>query len=286
MRRRLAAALFSIAGALPAAADDNAVAFRLFEEGRYAEAAEIFNDPAWKGAAFYKSEQWWRAAEAFVRSSDADSIYNLGNCYARLGYHALALEAYLAALSIDPANADAKANADIMREILAREQNNNGEAALQPKAREIERVEGKPEEKGGSPAESGDKKASPSNSGAGEPQQSSGESKQSGNRGQGGENDGTQEQNTASQDARSRIDGSAGEAGEARESAGRSQAANETSADDAAGQRIALEKSQATTQWLNAIPDDPGRFLESRIALEMRRRAAAGTLPQGSRDPW
>ena len=52
-------------------ADDNAVAYRLFEQKRYAEAAELFTDPAWKGVAMYRSDQYWRAAEAFVRYARA-----------------------------------------------------------------------------------------------------------------------------------------------------------------------------------------------------------------------
>ncbi len=57
--------------ALPAmAADDNLLAHRLFEAGDFVRAAEIFTDPAWKGVALYRSDQWWRAAEAFVRAND------------------------------------------------------------------------------------------------------------------------------------------------------------------------------------------------------------------------
>ena len=59
-------------------ANDNILAHRLFEEGNYVQAGEIFTDPAWKGVALYRSSQWWRAAEAFVRANDAVSAYNLG----------------------------------------------------------------------------------------------------------------------------------------------------------------------------------------------------------------
>ena len=54
-------------------ADDNLIAHRLFQQEDYAEAAEIYTNPAWKGVALYQSNQWWRAAEAFVRADDHKS---------------------------------------------------------------------------------------------------------------------------------------------------------------------------------------------------------------------
>jgi len=98
-----------------AMANDNLIAHRLFKQERFAEAAEIFTDPSWKGIALYRSAQWWRAAEAFIRADDPQSLHNLGNTYVKLGFYELALEAYLAALKKQTDFEDARFNADLMR---------------------------------------------------------------------------------------------------------------------------------------------------------------------------
>jgi len=129
-------------------ANDNQLAHRLYQEGKYAQAAEIFTDPAWKGVAMYRSEQWWRAAEAFVRADDAQSHYNLGNCYIKLSYYELALEAYQRAISLDPNHEDAKFNADIVLALLENDDEpQDGAGLLQPK--ELDRIESDNDEKSG-----------------------------------------------------------------------------------------------------------------------------------------
>ena len=123
-----------------AQADDNLIAHRLFEQEKFAEAAEIYTDPAWKGIALYNSSQWWRAAEAFVRADDHMSLHNLGNTYVRMGYYALALEAYQMALTKQPDFEDADFNAEIMRQLLSLDEEQRGQSALQRKGEEIDRV--------------------------------------------------------------------------------------------------------------------------------------------------
>jgi len=132
------------------AVDDDLLAYRLYQQGDFAQAAEIFTDPSWKGVALYRSSQWWRAAEAFVRANDAQSAFNLGNCYVKLGYYALALDAYQRALSIDPELEDASINADIVRELLMDEENENSEqGGRQPSGDEIEQLDNDDEREAG-----------------------------------------------------------------------------------------------------------------------------------------
>ncbi len=42
----------------------------------------------------------------------------------------------------------------------------------------------------------------------------------------------------------------------------------------------------ASAQWLTALPDDPGRYLDLRIAAEHQRRLDAGTAVWQGGDPW
>ncbi len=278
--------LIIVSGA--ARAGDDAIAWRLFDQGRYAEAAEIFTDPAWKGAAFYRSGQWWRAVEAFVRADDADSFYNLGNAYFRLGYPALALEAYLAALAREPSMQDAAHNADLMRALLAADDRKDGKGGLQPEGREIERLADDADRSGGAspPTDADERQEAASQStrkggGAGEGQQA-----EKADAGGSDEADGDRMPDDDHGSEISRLSGETSDAAAEEETAGGSRTRDEAASSQAAGIRVQLEDSQATRQWLNAIKDDPAAFLDRRIALEMRRRKALGTLPAPGGNPW
>ena len=286
--RRLAVPLLCLLASCGAArADDNAIAYRLFTEARFGEAAEIFTDPAWKGVAFYRSEQYWRAAEAFVRADDPVSAYNLGNSYARLGYYELALAAYLEALSRRPQLSDATVNADLMRKLIDDQQ--SGKGGLQPEAREIDKVETRERPKDGSGGK-GDEhgKAEEQKAGAERDRSRSSSDRQGQTQtSEGRSGSGTRRDEQAGAAGEERIEGTAGKRdAAANEASGGSEAEGEAASDQAAGMRIRLEAEQAIRQWLNRIVDRPERFLKARIALEARRRKESGTAPETGADAW
>lgn len=266
------------------AADDNLLAHRLFQSGDYVSAAEIFTDPAWKGVAFYRSEQWWRAAEAFVRANDAASAYNLGNSYVKLGYFELALDAYLRALSMDATLVDAEHNANIMRKLLAMEDDDKQQGGRQPSSDEIERLDSEESDKqsgsGSEGEEQSDTSAPDSDEQSEEGNQSMGpqDDAKAGNGGNATEQDQASEPQDGSGGLRGDTDN---ENPDSRPSGG-SETDTPSSASQAGGLRSALETEQATTQWLNQIDHDPQLFLQRRIELETRRRRAAGqSAPEG-----
>ena len=51
----------------------------LMERGRYHEAAKRFDNPLWKGLAFYYGEEFMQAAEYFSRSDSDDALFNEAN---------------------------------------------------------------------------------------------------------------------------------------------------------------------------------------------------------------
>ncbi len=272
-----------------AKANDNLLAHQLFEEGHYAKAAEIFTDPAWKGVALYKSAQWWRAAEAFVRADDADSYFNLGNCYVQMGYYALALEAYQASIAQRADNPDAIYNADLMRQLLAQNDDiKSKEASLDTQKEAIDQLESNSEQE-------------PSGSGSGEQQNNSSDTKP------GNSDENTSASKPASDESQSGEGGNAAEetteekkgdagAGDVKGAADLQQAENrasggsesdqEANLSQSAGLRNELEKNQATTQWLNQINHNPYRFLQSRIEIEIKRRESLGQRAPDGGSQW
>ncbi len=275
--------------AAPAWSDDNLIAHRLFEQQRYAEAAEIFTNPAWKGISLYNSSQWWRAAEAFIRADDYKSMHNLGNTYVKMGYYALALEAYQMSLSKKPDFSDAQINAELMLKLLALEQDQRGESAIQRRGEEIDRVESEGDEQpGGSSEEGFDKPDGEEDNGEDregdtDSRGASPEAVTAGDSGEAGsdktlEDDGSPEGgNTKGTETESDGENNPSTGAEGKES---------TSEAQAASLRATLESAQANEQWLNQINHNAEKYLRRKIELEMARRKAAGkSAPQGG-DLW
>ncbi len=285
LQRLLMASLIACCTLPAMAVDDNLLAHRLFAAGDFVRAGEIFTDPAWKGVALYRSEQWWRAAEAFVRASDPVSAFNLGNCYVKLGYFELALDAYLQALSQDPLLEDAAFNAELMRKLLAEDSKQKRQGGREPSGEEIDRLESQKENRDSGSGEGGDEQSDAGESTSasesdeqGTQSMDSSDEAQNGNGGQASE----QKEPASDQEAGGAINGETSEEKPANKASGGSEAEPSPGDSQSAGLRKTLETEQATTQWLNRINHDASLFLQRRILLEQRRRQATGqSAPEG-----
>ena len=282
-------ALMLVLFQIPANADDNLIAHRLLQQENYAEAAEIYTDPAWKGIALYQSNQWWRAAEAFVRANDHKSMHNLGNTYVKMGYYALALEAYQMALSMEPDFEDSLVNADLMRQILSLEQDESGQSELQRKGEEIDRVESDGQElPGGSSEEGSDKPQEPEDNGedrAGntDDRGPAPDAKAAGDSAEAG-SDKTLEDDGSPEGGATK--GTESEPVNENNAATGAEGKDSTTDAQAASIRATLEATQANEQWLNQINHDAKKYLSKKIELEMARRKAAGESAPDGGSPW
>jgi Ca-activated chloride channel family protein len=99
-------------------------AARAFARGEPAEngklAAKLGEDSPWHAMLLYRGGQFGEAAAKFAAHDTADAHYNRGNALARDGELELALAAYEAALQRDPGMQDVLFNRVIVREALAR----------------------------------------------------------------------------------------------------------------------------------------------------------------------
>lgn len=111
-----AALALMIAALLPrlAGGDRFSAALSLLADDRGREAALLFDDPIWRGAAEYRAGRYQRAAEAFGEAEDAMALYDLGNAQAKLGQWAEARQAYQAALRLTPDHEDALHNLELV----------------------------------------------------------------------------------------------------------------------------------------------------------------------------
>lgn len=76
---------------------------RLFKDGKFLKAAEMFSDPMWRGAALYQGGEFEAAATVFARVDSAEAAFNRGNAFVLLGRYEEALGAYDRALQLKPA---------------------------------------------------------------------------------------------------------------------------------------------------------------------------------------
>jgi Ca-activated chloride channel family protein len=220
---------------------------RQLDEGNAAAAAELFEDPAWRGVANYLAGEYSGSANGFAAQADPESLYNLGNALARLGKLETAISAYSQVLEAVPEHEDALYNRDLLKELL--DQRQGGEGQNQD-----------------------------SSQSGGEGQQSEGEGDQSqagdegeaGDQSEGGESNRSEdEMNQDDLDAiREELERAAREAaerqGEPQEQPGENPA-------DAMAQRRAQEQQQAMEQWLRRIPNDPGGLLRRKFRYQYQR---------------
>lgn len=102
-------------------------AHRLFDGGRYEEAAGKFDDPSWKGAAFYRAGDFEAAAEAFAEASGTESVYNHANALAKSGKIEEAIAGYEAVLQQQPEHEDAKFNLEYLKQQQNQQQQNQNQ---------------------------------------------------------------------------------------------------------------------------------------------------------------
>jgi len=93
-----------------------------FQQGKHLKAAEKFEDPLWKGSAYYKAGEYQQAIEAFKQENSTEAKYNLGNSYAKLQQFEQAIKSYDEVLTQNPNHQDALKNKKIIEEILKKQQ--------------------------------------------------------------------------------------------------------------------------------------------------------------------
>jgi Ca-activated chloride channel family protein len=278
-----------------------------FEQGRHAEAAELFEDPAWRATSLYREGRFDEAASVLAASEALEDQYNLGNALAHAGRLDEAVSAYDQVLSAQPEHADAKHNRDLVAKLLEQQQE---EQPSQQQQADQDSANGSPSDSSkGSEGESGDgeqQDASSGSDGAGqqaEPEASSEDDSSSSDTDGAGEQDDApgSEADTESDSEQTDADpagsgsrdpgDAAGEdseegsglAEEERDGAGR--VADPQHADTGppgagdepprgpasslASQPLS-EQEQAVEQWLSRVSDDPGGLLREKL----RRRYA------------
>ena len=218
-------------------------------------AAEILEDPSWRGSALYREGDFERAAEAFARAETPSADYNRGNALARAGKLEEALEAYDSVLKKQPDHKDARFNRDLVQQLLDQQQKQSGGEGNDSSDQE------------GDQQQKDNQQNSRNNSNS---------QKQQGNSsGQPGDQRQDKQQNTQQQEGEPDDDS---ENQEQKPSPGQEDQNNAETADNEnqpARSPAELETSplsQGQEQWLRRVPDNPGGLLRRKFLQQYQER--------------
>jgi len=237
-------------------------------EGNHEKAATLFENSAWRGVSQYRAGQWTEATKSFEANDTANSWYNRGNSLAQAGQYENAIAAYDQSLNLQPDQADALKNRDIVRQLLE-QQNQESEQDQQSE-----------------------------NGSDNQEQQSDQQNKQSGDSEASDDQNDQQspEDSNSSEDSNGSPDSSDSpqENSQSGEPSEQEQQGDEapTELSDEQRERLAeqtrqqmgkfdegLEKQQALEQWMRRVPDDPGGLLQRKFRYETIQRLRQGEEP-------
>ncbi|MEM7168970.1 MAG: VWA domain-containing protein [Pseudomonadota bacterium] len=91
---------------------------RALSEKNPTAAAHLFENPDWKAAALYKSQDYDQAAAQYEKLGGKRNLYNLGNARAKSGDLEGAIAAYDELLAQQPDHDDARFNRDLVQSLL------------------------------------------------------------------------------------------------------------------------------------------------------------------------
>lgn len=210
-------------------------------------AAALFEDQAWKGAAFYKNKNFEEATTAFGAGDTPTHRYNLGNARAKMGDLAGALEAYQSVLSQEPEHEDALYNKALVEKLMQDQ----------------------------SQSESDDSEASNDGQDQNEQSGSDGSEPQEGSESQDNGEPESQQNNEQGDETEQNQDTEPESPEQNQEPETPSQQEAQAEAAEA---ELNPEEAQALEQWLRRVPDDPGGLLRRKFEQQFEDRVRDGEI--------
>lgn len=235
-----------------------------------AEAAQLFDDPAWRAVSNYKAGNYASSAADFAAGSDPASLYNLGNALARLGKFESAIDAYDQSLEARPEDDDTKYNRELVAKMLEQQQ------------KEQQEGEQSDSESGSKSDEQGEKSESDQQSEESSEGDPNGESKD-------GESS-REDSETSEEDLQAMQEELDRAAAEAEQQQGEESEPEQMSQEEAEAHRLQQEQTQAMEQWLRRIDNDPGGLLRRKFKYQYQRggldQDGNSVWPDDSVEPW
>jgi Ca-activated chloride channel family protein len=265
---------------------------RLMREGQFKRAETTFQDPAWRGAAAYRSGNYEQAAEYYRLLQNEQGFYNEGNALAKLRRYEQAIRAYDKALSLNPKNEEAAYNRKLLTELLKQKQNKQQQAQNQQgqdQQRQNQQGQNQENQNQQGQNQQGQNQQGQNQQGQNQQGQNQQGQNQQGQNQQGqnqqGQNQQNQNQQGQSQQGQSQQ-GQSQQGQNQQDKSPQGQVSKNSQAikrqnNSHAGEKLMpehatsaseQEKQQAKQQWLKLIPDDPGGLLREKFLRDHIRR--------------
>ncbi len=248
---------------------------KLFQAGAEKDAAQLFENPEWKGTAAYRTGDYEKAIEEFSRKDRPLTNFNRGNSLAFSGRLEEALAAYEKVLAENPKHEDALFNHDLIEKIL-QEQQKKQQNKKADKGKENEQGKNKQDQQqdfSKADAEQNEKSSQQSSAekqDSGDPKSSSEEKnndKKQSNEGENNLNDKTDSTEAKKNENEKKKNNKLAEK-------------NIASGDEQELTADEQSRQQTLEQWLRKIPDDPGRLLRNKMQREYQRRGKQKILDE------
>ena len=280
-------------------------AAKALAEGDAKRAQQLAQDPALRGSAAFRAEDYPAASEAWAKSSGVDAMYNQGNALAKDGKYEEAIVAYEHALELDPTDADTQANKQAVEEWLKRQQQSpqdkNQQGDDQQKSDKSEKSD-KSDQQQSQQQDADQGEDSKDNSQDSQQDQADGKDQASDEQGKDKQNKSDKGKDDAQEDKQKEAGGDNEQPADAPKDAAEAAAQQQQRAEQqeqlskeidkaldgkpegdkpatpvaSAEEEAAREQDQALQQWLQRVPDDPGGLLRRKFQLEYERRQRGG----------
>ena len=235
-----------------------------FIEGLHSEAAQVFENPEWKGLSHFRSGNLENALEEWKEIDSPRSLFNQGNALAKLGKLDQAIDRYDQVLEREPEHSDARFNRDLLKKLLEeqekqkqqnQEQDGSGEDQQKSENQQSENQTERSEENPSS-AESGSdsKNQNMENSGQSEQAQKSDSQNKEISEAQ---SDKREQENTDEASVTEENNQEGEEDSKQQQAFIKPRSVSELTEDN--------PQEQELRQWLQKIPDDPSKLLRNKM---------------------
>ena len=235
-----------------------------FIEGLHSEAAQVFENPEWKGLSHFRSGNLENALEEWKEIDSPRSLFNQGNALAKLGKLDQAIDRYDQVLEREPEHSDARFNRDLLKKLLEeqdkqkqqnQEQDGSGEDQQKSEPQQSENQSERSEENQSS-AESGSdsKNKNMENSGQSEQAQKSDSQNKENSEAQ---SDKQEQENTDEASLAEENNQQEDQDSKQQQAYIKPRSVSELTEDN--------PQEQELRQWLQKIPDDPSRLLRNKM---------------------
>ena len=249
--------------------------YNAMQAGQPEVAAELFEDPDWRGVAEYRRGDYQQAESMFEQSVSEEALFNLGNSLAYQGQIDAAIEAYEKTIAMNPDHEDATFNRDLLQRLKDQQQQ-------QQSQQQQNSGQGNPQDS----SESAAQQDSQNSSSSAQPQSDSqAESDPSSQSQQSQTNQSDTEQNAANADESDDSDMEDVEKQKSQAQADGESSDGQPNEGDPSTATADREAEQALERMLRRVSEDSGDLLKNKFRHDSSLRLNRGEITRRRSDP-